>query len=150
MEDTSVYLLNSRLHLFQYSASSFSSKYLLFFLKSSRRCVILLSTPFTTVICPSIASWWKQLLLRIRAIQLTFLCRILFRSVLFSPIRLKTVHYLLSLAILSSPFSSMFQSSPNTSSPIFLVSMSLSHIKQWSKHNTWPIYSWVQCLACFC
>ena len=48
------------------------------------------------------------------------------------------VHYLLSLVILSPLFSSSntFQSSPNTSAPIFLVSRSLSHIKQCSKHNT--------------
>ena len=41
------------------------------------------------------------------------------------------VHQLLSLTILSSPFSSCtkFQSSPITSAPIFLVSRSLSHIK---------------------
>ena len=39
-------------------------------------------------------------------------------------------HWLLSLAILSSPFSSntTFQSSPNIPTPIFLVSRSLSHI----------------------
>ena len=54
------------------------------------------------------------------------------------------------MTILSSPFSSRttFRSSPRTSVPHSLVSRSLSHIKQCSKHNTWPISSWVQCLAC--
>ena len=33
------------------SASYFSSQYLLLFLKSSRSCVLLLPTPFTSVIC---------------------------------------------------------------------------------------------------
>ena len=48
------------------------------------------------------------------------------------------LHYLLSLNNLSSPLSSStaFQSSPKTSTSIFLVSRSLSHIKQCSKHNT--------------
>ena len=124
---------------FRFSASSFSSQYLLLFLKSSRNCVVvlLLPTPFTSVVYPSVASWRKQFLLRIWPIQLVFRLRVLFRSVLFSPIGL-LVHKLLSLAILSSPFSSCttFQSSPNTSAPIFLVSRSLSHIKQCSKYNT--------------
>ena len=42
------------------------------------------------------------------------------------------IKQLLSLNILPSPFSSstIFQSSPITSAPIFLVSMSLSHLKQ--------------------
>ena len=79
MEDTYVRLINCRLHLFRSSASSFSSQYLLLFLKSSRSCVLLLPTSFTSAICPSI---WP--------IQLTFLRRILFRSVLFSPIRPRT------------------------------------------------------------
>ena len=56
MEDTHVQLMNCRLHLFLSSASSFSSQYLLLFLKSSRSCVLLLSTPFTSIICPSMAS----------------------------------------------------------------------------------------------
>ena len=79
-----VRLINCRLHLFRSSASSFSSQYLLF-LKPSRSCVLLLPTPFTSVICPSMASWRRQFLLRIWPIQLAFLRRILFRSILFSP-----------------------------------------------------------------
>ena len=51
MEDTYVRLINCRLNLFRSSASSFSSQYRLPFLKSSRSCVLLLSTPFTFVIC---------------------------------------------------------------------------------------------------
>ena len=76
-------------HLFRSSASSFNFQYLLLFLKSSRGCVLLLvlPTPFTFVICPS---WRRQFLLRIRPIQLVFLHTILFRSVLFSPIRSRT------------------------------------------------------------
>ena len=48
-------LMNCRLHLFRSSASSFSSQYFLLFLKSSRSCV-LLPTPFTSIICPLMAS----------------------------------------------------------------------------------------------
>ena len=47
------------------------------------------------------------------------------------------VHYLLSLTILSSPFSSStFRSSPNASAPMLLVSKSVSHTVRCSKHNT--------------
>ena len=56
MEDTYVRFINCRLQLFRSSAYSFSSQYLLLFLKSSRSCVLLLPTPFTSVICPSMAS----------------------------------------------------------------------------------------------
>ena len=77
MEDTYVRLIKCRLHLFRSSASSFSSQYLLLFLKSSRSCVLLLPTPFTSDICPSMASWRTQFLLRIWRIQLTFLRRML-------------------------------------------------------------------------
>ena len=73
------------LHL-RSSASSFSSQYLFLFLRSSRSCVLLLPTPFTPVICPSMASWRRQFLLRIWTIQLAFLRRILFISVLLFPI----------------------------------------------------------------
>ena len=81
MEDTYVRLLNCRLHLFRSSASSFSSQYLLLFLKSSKSCVILLPTPFNSIICPSMASWRRQFLLRIWPIQLAFLRRILLISI---------------------------------------------------------------------
>ena len=90
MEDTYVRLINCRLHLFRSSAYSFSSQYLLLSLKSSRICVILLPTPLTSVIRPSMASCRRQFLLRIWPIQLAFLRRIFFRSVLFSPIRSRT------------------------------------------------------------
>ena len=51
---------------FRSSASSFSSQYLLLFLKSSRSCVLLfLPISFTSVICPSMASSRRQFLLRI-------------------------------------------------------------------------------------
>ena len=82
MEDTYVRLINCRLHIFLSSASSFSSQYLLLFLKSSRSCVLLLLlTHFTSVIFPSMASWRRQFLLKICQIKLAFLLRILFRSV---------------------------------------------------------------------
>ena len=45
-----VRLINCRLHIFLTSASSFSSQFLLLFLKSSRNCVLLLPTHFTSVI----------------------------------------------------------------------------------------------------
>ena len=75
--------MNCRFHVFRASATSVSSQCLLLFLKSSRSCV-LFSTPFSPVICPSNASWRRQFLLWIRPIQLTFLHRILLRSVLVS------------------------------------------------------------------
>jgi hypothetical protein len=64
--------------------------------------------------------------------------RILFRSVLFSPLPSRTCSLVTSLTILPSPFSSSttFQSFPNISDSIFLVSRSLSHMKQCSKHIT--------------
>ena len=90
MEDTYVRLINCRLHLFRSSASSFTSQYLLLFFKSSTSSVPLLPIPFTSVISPSMASWRRQFLLRIWPIQLDFLRRILFISVLFSHIRSRT------------------------------------------------------------
>ena len=60
-----VRLINCRFLLFRSSASSFSSQYLLLFLKSSGSCVPLLPTPFTSIICPSMASRRRQFLLRI-------------------------------------------------------------------------------------
>ena len=76
-------------HLFGSSVSAFSSQYLLLFLKSSESSV-LLPTPFTSVICPLMASWRRQFIFRIWSIHLAFLCRILFRSVLFSPVCSRT------------------------------------------------------------
>ena len=85
MEDSYVQLINCCLHLFRSWASSFNSQYLLLFLKSFRSCV-LLPTPFTSVICPSVKSWRRQFLLRMWPTQMAFLRRILSRNVLFSPI----------------------------------------------------------------
>ena len=45
----------------------------LLFLKSSRSCVPLLCTPFTSAIYPLMASWRRQFLRGIWPIQLTFL-----------------------------------------------------------------------------
>ena len=133
-----VRLINCHLHLFRSSASSFSSQYLLLFLRSSRSCVLVLPTPFTSVLCPSMASRRRQFLLTIWPIQLAFLLTILFIIILFSPIRSINDSLVTFSDHLSSQFSSStkFQSSPNTSTPIFLVPMSLSHIKHYSKHNT--------------
>ena len=72
------------------SFSIFSSQYLLLFPKSWKSCVLLLPTPFASVICPSMESWGRQFFLRIWPIQLAFLRRRLFRSVLISPKRSKT------------------------------------------------------------
>ena len=99
MVDTYVRLINCRLHLFRSSASSFSSQYLLLFLKSSWSCVLLLPTPFTSVICPSMASWRKQFLLRIWPIQLTFLRRLLFRSVLSYTVKNFSDHFIFSILL---------------------------------------------------
>ena len=60
-----VRLINCRFHLFRSSASFLSSQFLLLFLKSSRSCALLLPTPFSSVICPSVTSWRRQFLLRI-------------------------------------------------------------------------------------
>ena len=78
---------------------------------------------------PSSVFRWQQgdsFSLRIWPIQLAFLSRILFRSVLSSPI-CSTTCSLVTFYILSSPFPS---SNTFRSSTIFLVSRSLSQIKQ--------------------
>ena len=61
----------------------------------------------------------------------------------FSLLYVQKRNYLLCITILSSPFSSRttFESSSNISAPIFLVSRSLSDIKQCSKHNIQTISS---------
>ena len=84
------------IHLFRSSSSSFSSQDLLLFLKSSESCALLLTTPFTSVIWPSIASWRRQFLLGIWTIQLVFLRMVLFISVLFSPILTLFINILMS------------------------------------------------------
>ena len=81
-----VRVINCRFHLFRSSTSSSSSHYLILFLKSSRNCIVFCPTHFTSIICSSITPWRKQFLIRIRPTKLTFLRRILFRSVFFSPI----------------------------------------------------------------
>ena len=65
--------------------SSFSPQNLLF-LKLSRSCVFLFPTPFTSIICSTMVSWQRQILLRICPIQSAFLCRIWFRRIFFSSI----------------------------------------------------------------
>ena len=80
-----VHVINCRFHLFQSSASIFSSEYLLLYLKSSS-AILLFSTPFIYIICPSMASWRRQFLLRIWPI----FCMQDIRSALFFPICLRT------------------------------------------------------------
>ena len=82
-------VINCSFPIFWSAASSFSSQYLLPFLKSSRSGVLLLHTPFTLAIYPWMASRRRQFLLRIWPTHLPFLRRILFKSVIFSPIRLR-------------------------------------------------------------
>ena len=70
-------------------------------------------------------------------VKLTFIRRVLFINVLFSPIRSRSSSLVTFSNYLSSPFSSSstFQSSPNTSAQIFLMSRCLSLTVQCSKHN---------------
>jgi hypothetical protein len=86
MEGTYVRLINCHFHLLQSSASPFSSQYLLLFLKISRSSVLLLPTTsyyhhlsFNSIMKETISSHNMP-------IQLAFLHRILFRSVLFIPV----------------------------------------------------------------
>ena len=133
--------VNPRPQLFRSSASSFSSKYLLLFRKSSRRRVFLLSLLLLLSFPPSVLQWHhEEGTVFSEYDQSNWLSYVIYylevpSSLLYIQV---FVHYLLSLVILSPLFSSSntFQSSPNTSAPIFLVSRSLSHIKQCSKHNT--------------
>ena len=112
-----------RLHLFLSSASSFSSQYLLFFLKSLGAVFFF----FLLLFLPSSVLQWhheggdffseynRSNLLFYVGYYLEVSCSLLYGQEL--------VHQLLSLTILSSPFSSSttFQRSPNTSALIFLV-----------------------------
>ena len=82
-----------RFHLLRSSASSFSSQNLLLFLKLLSTCVLFLPTPFTSNIWPSVASWWRQFILRVWPI--TFLHMILFRSVLSYTLKNFLISYFL-------------------------------------------------------
>ena len=67
--------MNCNFHIYLFSASSFSSQYLLLFLKSSRSCVLLLPNLFKSV---SVRQWHHKegnFFLRIWTIQLNFLWR---------------------------------------------------------------------------
>ena len=122
MEDTYVQLINCRHHLFRSSASSFSAQYILLFLKSCKTYVLLLPTPFTSVICTSMASWRRQFVLRIWQSNWLFYVGY-YLEVSSSLLYGQELHWLFSLTILSFPFSSSatFRSSPNTSASIVLV-----------------------------
>ena len=91
MEDTYVRLTNCCLHLFRSSASSFTSQYLLLFLKSSRSCVLLL---LPTLLLPSSDLQWHHeggnFFSEYDRSNWLFYVGYLFRSVLFSPIRPRT------------------------------------------------------------
>ena len=110
------------------SASSFSSQYLLWFSNHQGPvfAFLFLSHPSSDL---QRHHWRKQFLLRVCAIQWTFLLRILFWMSSF-------LLYVQELLIFSILLQYQFQSPQNTSAPILLMSRSLSHIKQCSKHNT--------------
>ena len=137
MGDNYVRWIIYRFHLFGPSAFSFISQYLLF-LKSSRSCVVavlLLPTPFIFVIFPSLASWRRQFVLKIWPIQLAFLRRILFISVLFSPISSRTCslvtssdHFIFCI-LLQQHNSKLYKHFRS----YFLSVQPSSHIRQWSK-----------------
>ena len=82
-------VVNCLFHLFfDFQFSSLAPNVFLGFSNHQRAVYIFLF--LSLVICPSMASWRRQFLLRNWPIQLVFQRRILFRSVLFSPIRLIT------------------------------------------------------------
>ena len=87
----------------------------------------LLQLPVPCSVPQVIKELWSSSSYSFHFHHMAFLRMILFRTVLFSPIRSRIVHQLLSLTILSFPFSSSttFRSSPNISAPISLVSRSL-------------------------
>ena len=114
-----VRLINCHFHLFRSSASYFSSQYLLLFLKSKELCssssysfhfrYLSFNDIMMEAISPqNMTNFYVWYYLEVPS------------SLLFVQ---ELVHLLLSLAILSSPFSfsTTFQSSPNISAPIFLV-----------------------------
>ena len=120
-----------RSNLFRFSASFFSSQYLLLLLKSLRSCVLLLSSPSTFL---SVFQWHHEGgNLFSEFDQCNWLIYVeYYLEVSSALLYSRTVHQLLSLTIPSSPFSSSttFQSSPDSSAPILLVSRSLSHMDQ--------------------
>ena len=78
------HIINYLFHFFLCLASPFSSQCLVLLLKLSRICaLLLLLLPFhvTSFVCPSLASGRRWFLRRICPIQLTFIPRILFKSV---------------------------------------------------------------------
>ena len=147
MEDTYVWLIKCRFHLFRSSASSFSSQYLLLFPNSSRNWVLLIPIHFTSVICPSLASWRRQFLLRIWRIQLTFLRSILFKSVPFS----STYSTFCSLVTFSGHFifSILLQHHISKLSEYFSFNFLSVQVSEPYKAMLTSISSWIQCLACF-
>ena len=61
-----------------------------FCFSNHQRAVFSFLLLFTSVISPSVVSWKRQILLKLWPIQLAFVCRILFRNVVFSPIHSRT------------------------------------------------------------
>ena len=122
MEDFLPYvrLIKRRFNLFRSSASSFSFQYLILFLKFSRSCV-LSSSSFSS----SYSFHFRHLILngimkeatssQVWPILLAFLRTILFRSVLFSPIRSRTCLLV-------------------TFSDHFIISILFQHISKFSKY----------------
>ena len=85
-----VCVINCCFQLIRSSTFSFISQYPHLLLKLSISCDLLLPTPFTSIICPSMAWWRRQFILRIRKKQWTFLSSILFINVFFSTNNLGT------------------------------------------------------------
>ena len=131
-----VRLINCCFHLFRSSAFSFSSQYILLCLKASRSCVLLI-TPFHQSFflqwhhegCNFFSKYHHSNWILYEGYYLEMSSSVLY---------IQKLCQLLSLAILSSPlfYDTKFQSSPNSSTPILLVSRTLSYIKHCSKHNT--------------
>ena len=124
MPKDSTYDNNCLFHFFRSSSSPFSSQCLILFIKSSRSCILLLLLPisFCSVICLSMSSWRRRLLLKIWPIKLALVPRILFVCPLFSYMFKNVFITYFFLTIVSSVLSSssVFKCSPNTSSPISL------------------------------
>ena len=118
-------------HIFVSSVSSFSSQYLLCF--SNHQGAMFFFSLLLSLLSFVLQWYDEEGNLFSEYGQSNWLRRILFRSFPFQEL----FHWLFSLTILYSPFSSRtFQSSPNTSAQIILVFRSLKHILQCSIYNT--------------
>ena len=95
----------SFLHFFYLGLLHLALNIFSFFFKSSKSCVHL-CTPFASAICPSMASWRRQFVLRYALANWRFYAGFcLEASSCFQYVQ-ELFHYLFSLTILYSPFSS--------------------------------------------